>query len=142
MVRLQDRVAQSTQEAEYLCLTPAANQITTFRELSFQIGIVYYYASPIYCDNQSAILTANNPAHRGRSRHIPIRYHLIKEIRGYGVIELIWIPSDLNISDIGTKFQNVTLFILNNDRIYNFRSFKIKLPFGDPVETKPINEYV
>lgn len=142
IVRLQDRVAQSTHEAEYLALAPAANQIVSFRELGYQLGIVYNFASVIYCDNQSAIATAENPVHRGKSKHIPIKYHLIREIAGYGVIQIVWIKSGFNLADIGTKAEDTTLFVINNGRIYSFRSFKYNLPYYRPVAKKDNSEYV
>jgi hypothetical protein len=87
-------------------------------------------------------MSANNPVHKGRSRHISIRYHLIREIISYGVVEIIWITTEDNIADIGTKALNVNTFEIHNGRIYAFRIYKMRLPFGKPVETKPNTEYV
>ena len=142
IVRLQDRVAQSSHEAEYLALTPAANQIVSFRELGNQLGVKYYFASVIYCDNQSAIVTAQNPVHTGKSKHIGIKYHLIRDLVILGIIQLVWIATILNIADIGTKPEDTKLFITNSNRIYRFRGYRHGLPYYVPVERVENEEYI
>ena len=142
IVRQQDRVAQSTHEAEYLTLAPAANQIVALRQLGHQIGIVYHFASVIYCDNKSAIVTAENPVHGGKSKHIAIRYHLIRELIRLGIIQLVWIQSDLNNADIGTKAEDARTFVTNSNRIYRFRGYRYSLPYHIQVERIENDEYV
>lgn len=57
----------------------------------------------IYCDNQSAIHLSKNAMYHGRSKHIDIRYHFVKEIQEKGEIEVNYIRTDSMIANILTK---------------------------------------
>ncbi|GJZ69207.1 retrovirus-related pol polyprotein from transposon TNT 1-94 [Tanacetum coccineum] len=58
---------------------------------------------PMYCDNKSAIgLSCNNVQH-SRTKHIDIRFHLIKEHVENGVIELYFVNTEYQLADIFTK---------------------------------------
>ncbi|GKC50847.1 retrovirus-related pol polyprotein from transposon TNT 1-94, partial [Tanacetum coccineum] len=58
---------------------------------------------PRYCDNKSAIaLCCNNVQHSG-SKHIDVRYHFIKEQVENGVVELYFVQTKYQLSDIFPK---------------------------------------
>ena len=57
----------------------------------------------IYCDNQSAIALARNPVQHQRSKHIDIKYHYIRSQIANSIVNISYIATDLNISDIFTK---------------------------------------
>ena len=48
----------------------------------------------IYEDNQSAISMAKNPQFHGRTKHIEIKYHFIRDQVKKAVIELKYVLSD------------------------------------------------
>ena len=54
-------------------------------------------------DNKSAIYLAKNPVFRGRSKHIDIRYHFIRECVERGEIILKHISSEHQRADLLTK---------------------------------------
>ena len=56
-------------------------------------------ATEIYCDNQSAM--AKNPMFYGRTKHIKIKYHFIREVEKK--IRLVHCNSEDQIVDILTK---------------------------------------
>lgn len=66
----QEIVALSTTEAEYIVTTSEAYQIFWFRRILQEYGMLINGAIPLWCDNQSAIVVAKNPAHHGRIKHI------------------------------------------------------------------------
>jgi hypothetical protein len=43
------------------------------------IQVEYDEPIPIYCDNTSAISISKNPVMHSKTKHIPIKYHLLKE---------------------------------------------------------------
>jgi hypothetical protein len=43
------------------------------------IQVEYDDPIPIYCDNTSAINISKNPAMRSKMKHIPIKYHFLRE---------------------------------------------------------------
>ena len=57
----------------------------------------------IYCDNSSTIKLSKNPIMHGRSKHIGIRYHFLRDLSKEGVVELKYCSSQEQIADIMTK---------------------------------------
>ncbi|KAL8111934.1 hypothetical protein AgCh_019583 [Apium graveolens] len=57
----------------------------------------------IYIDNRSAVDLANNPVFHGRSKHIDIRYHFIRECMERGEIEIKHVSSESQKADVMTK---------------------------------------
>lgn len=62
------------------------------------------------CDNKSAIALAENPIFHGKSKHINIKYHYIRERVKDGEIELHFYRSKDHIVDILTKPLEANLF--------------------------------
>ena len=57
----------------------------------------------IYEDNQSAMIMANDPQFHGRSKHIDIKYHFIREQVTKRSLELKYCKSASMVADIMTK---------------------------------------
>ncbi|OIT23111.1 putative mitochondrial protein, partial [Nicotiana attenuata] len=60
-------------------------------------------ATKIFCDNLSAIAMTKNPVFHGRSKHIDIRHHFIRELVAKGPIELKHCSTEEQATDILTK---------------------------------------
>ena len=58
---------------------------------------------PIYCDSSSAIAISHNSIQHSRTNHIDIRYHFLKDNVQKRKIELIFVPSPEEITDVFTK---------------------------------------
>ncbi|GKA75238.1 retrovirus-related pol polyprotein from transposon TNT 1-94, partial [Tanacetum coccineum] len=58
---------------------------------------------PMYYDNKSAIALRCNSVQHSRSKHIDIRFHFIKEHVENGVIELYFVNTGYQLTDIFTK---------------------------------------
>ena len=50
-----------------------------------------------------AIFKGNNAKQSVRTKHIDVKYHFIKEHIVDGVVEIVFVPSEENDSDIFTK---------------------------------------
>ncbi|XP_074356716.1 secreted RxLR effector protein 161-like [Apium graveolens] len=72
-------VTLSSCEAEFMAATVAACQGVWLRNLLSQITGRKFGPVIIYMDNKSAIDLAKNPVFHGRSKHIDIRFHFIRE---------------------------------------------------------------
>ena len=57
----------------------------------------------LFCDSQSAIHLGKNPTFHGRSKHIDVRYHWIRDVLDSKLLELEKIHTDDNGSDMLTK---------------------------------------
>ena len=108
----QDAVSLSTCEAEYRGQTQAAKEAIwlkrLFTELSKDLGedghaVFGPTAVIIYSDNQSAIALAKNPTNHGRTKHIELQQHFIREQVTANAIRLEYVPADLMVADGLTK---------------------------------------
>ncbi|XP_074328340.1 secreted RxLR effector protein 161-like [Apium graveolens] len=96
-------VALSSCEAEFMAGTAAACQAVWLRKLLSQIVDVKPGPVIIYLDNRSAIDLAKNQVFHGRSKHIDIQYHFIRECIEKGEIKLMHVHTSEQKADILTK---------------------------------------
>ena len=94
-------VALSTAEAEYIALTSAAQESLWLHQLlaDLQKKKEPAKAMVIFEDNQSAISMAKNPSFHGRSKHIAIKNHFIREQVNSGNINLRYCRTNDMIAD-------------------------------------------
>jgi hypothetical protein len=67
------------------------------------LKVTYTDPIPLHCDNTSAISVLKNPVLHSKTKHIPIKYHFLKEQVTNRVVQMIYIPSTEQIADIFTK---------------------------------------
>ena len=99
----QSCVALSTAEAEYMALSSAAQEAVWMRELISDLRNPPATSTEILEDNQSAISMAKNPQFHGRTKHINIKYHFIREQIANGTICLKYCPTEDMLADLLTK---------------------------------------
>ncbi|KAB2622242.1 hypothetical protein D8674_024424 [Pyrus ussuriensis x Pyrus communis] len=99
----QQCVALSAAEAEYISASEATAQATWLRFVLEDFGEMQTVATPMNCDNTSAIVITKNPIFHQKTKHINRRYHFIKEALQQGVIDLIHCPTKEQLADIFTK---------------------------------------
>ena len=104
----QSCVALSTAEAEYVALSATAQEAKwlTSDLLDYNIG-----ATEIFEDNQSAICLAKTPQFHGRTKHIEIKYHFIRDEVESGNVKLEYCRSEDMIADMLTKGLPITQFV-------------------------------
>ncbi|GKB04098.1 hypothetical protein Tco_0832241 [Tanacetum coccineum] len=92
----------SSTKAEYIALSGCCAQILWMRSqlTDFGLGI---NKIPLYCDNKSVISLCCNNVQHSRSKHINIEYHFIKEQVENGVVELYFVRTEYQLTDIFTK---------------------------------------
>ncbi|GJU11610.1 hypothetical protein Tco_1134006 [Tanacetum coccineum] len=66
--------------------------------------------NPIYGDSKSAIAISCNPVQHLRTKHIAVRLHFIKEYVEKGTIELYFVKTDYQLTDLFTKALPVDRF--------------------------------
>ncbi|XP_019054853.1 PREDICTED: uncharacterized protein LOC109115364 [Nelumbo nucifera] len=99
----QSSVALSNTEAEYMAATMAAQECIWLKCLIEDIFSKVDYAVQIYCDNDSAIRLASNLVFHGRTKHIEVHHHFVREKILNQEIELQGIPTYNQVVDIFTK---------------------------------------
>lgn len=96
-------VALSTAEAEYVALASAGQEAAWMRELTATLENRPQRSVVLFEDNQSAIAMTKNPQFHGRSKHISIKYHFIRNQVDERVIDLKYCPTQDMIADMMTK---------------------------------------
>ena len=76
----QETVALSTCEAEYTAASAAARQVMWLRNLLADFNFDQNGATQIFCDNRSAIEITRNPRFHGRTKHVDIQHHFIRQL--------------------------------------------------------------
>lgn len=107
----QQIVTLSTTEAEFVAAASCSCQAIWLRRMFEVIGYNQLDATTIYCDNVSAIKLSKNPVMHGRSKHIDVRYHFLRDLCQEGVIELKHCRSEDQVVDIMTKPLKQPLFV-------------------------------
>jgi hypothetical protein len=67
------------------------------------MGLFLSKAPVIWCDNTSALALASNPVFHGRTKHIEVDYHFVRERVVRGDIRLQFISTDDQVADVFTK---------------------------------------
>jgi hypothetical protein len=67
------------------------------------IQVEYDEPIPIYCDNTSAINISKNPVMHSKTKHIPIKYHFLRERVAEKNIRVEYVGTKEQVADIFTK---------------------------------------
>ena len=74
---LQDTIALSMTEAEYMVAIETSKEVLWLRGLVDMFSIIHDSVR-IHCDSQSAIHLAKNDRYHRRTKHIDVRFHKIR----------------------------------------------------------------
>ncbi|GKE35761.1 ribonuclease H-like domain, reverse transcriptase, RNA-dependent DNA polymerase [Tanacetum coccineum] len=99
----QPTVALSSCKSEFMAATGAACQALWLKRLLSELTGWEEKRITLKVDNISAIALVRNPVFHGRSKHIDIRYHFIRECVENGHINVEHVSGELQIADILTK---------------------------------------
>jgi len=107
----QQVVALSTTEAEYIAATNCATHAVWLRRVLNELQHHQDHPTTIFCDNKSTIALTKNPVFHGRSKHIDIKHHYIRDLIRDKEIVVEHCTSEDQIADIFTKPLKVNLFL-------------------------------
>lgn len=99
----QSTTAQSTVEAEYMSSAEAVKEAIWWR--AFLRGMGHRLNSPtvLYSDNQGSIALSKNPDSHRRTKHIDVRYHLLREHVERGTVIVQYVSTKEMPADVLTK---------------------------------------
>ena len=106
-------------EAEYYAASDCAKDIIWFRELINELGYQDVKHKPIviYEDNKACISFSKNNTCHDRTLHIDLKAYALRDCVYEGVIELLHVSTDHQLSDMLTKSQTRILFDKHKNRI-------------------------
>jgi hypothetical protein len=99
----QKTVALSSSEAEYHALSETVKEVKFITQVIESLGQSVSKPIMIYVDNVGAIFVAENHSATKHTRHIDARYHFVREYIADGQIQIVFVKSENNKSDIFTK---------------------------------------
>ena len=85
-LKKQSVVALYTTEAEYIAATLCACRCVWLRRVLEKLGVEEKTGTVIMCDNNSTIQLSKNPVFHGKSKHIDVRFHFLRDLVNDGVI--------------------------------------------------------
>ena len=75
----QSSVSLSTAEAEYIAAVACCTQILWMKQTLQDIHVTCDESIQILCDKTSAISISKNPVMHSKTKHIPIKFHFLRE---------------------------------------------------------------
>lgn len=109
--------ALSTTEAEYVAACEATKTAVWLSYLLQDFTGMEQQKVPIYCDNQGAVRLAYNAEFHQKTKHIPLRYHYIRDQVAEGKIEVKYVSTEDQLADIFTKALPGPKFVEMRKRI-------------------------
>lgn len=100
--RKQKTVSLSSTEAEYVALSEASREAVYLRNLMYEITSKLCIIK-LQCDNQSALKLATSHQAHGRSKHIDVRFHYVKDAIKNKLIEIEYTSTQEMPADLLTK---------------------------------------
>ena len=113
-------VTLSTTEAEYVAPGDRVQEALFVKGvLSFIIPSITENCIKVFVDNDGAILFANNPLSSARTKHIDVRFHIIRELTRLKTISVEYVPTKEQRADILTKALTGAIFKEQRDFLMN-----------------------
>jgi len=126
--KAQDDVATCPMTAEYYSAGECCKSLIHFRQLATDLGWPQLYPTSLFLDNRTALSLVNAPEGTRKARHIPIRYHYIRQLAARKVICVIHVSSAKQRADILTKYLPIKQFLLKRSCLLN--SFSLPSPLS------------
>eukprot|EP00253_Pinus_taeda_P004411 PITA_04411 len=99
----QSSIALSTAKAEYVATASCCTQLLWMMQTLQDFQITCTPPISILCDNTSAISISMHLIMHSKTRHIPIKYHFLREQVLEQKVKLEYVPSKEQVADILTK---------------------------------------
>ncbi|XP_037497309.1 uncharacterized protein LOC119371385 [Jatropha curcas] len=104
-------VSLSTTEAKFISAASCACQAVWLTRILKKLDPKQDKSVMICCDNNSAIKLLKNPMMHGRSKHIDVRFHFLRELTKAGTVELVYCASQEQLADIMSKALKLDAFL-------------------------------
>lgn len=100
----------STTKAEFVAAAVCVCQGIWMKRILEELGHTCGNGINVMCDNSSTIKLSKNPVMHGRSKHIDVRFHFLRNLTKEGKIELLHCGSQDQVADIMTKPLKLEVF--------------------------------
>ena len=117
MSKKQPIVTLSTTEAEFVAAAACACQAIWIRRVLKNLSYVEQKVTNIMCDNTSTIKLSKNPIMHGRSKHIRVRFHFLRDLVKDGKLELVHCGTKEQVADVMTKALKLETFLRLKEKL-------------------------
>ena len=104
-------IALSTAEVEYIAAANCATQAIWLRRMLRFLKHEEGSPTTLCCDSKSAIELTKHPVFHGRSKHIDIKFHFIRNLVNEKEIVVDYCKTDEQVADIFTKALKLETFV-------------------------------
>jgi hypothetical protein len=101
--RHQTLITLSNCEAEYIAACEASQELVWLCKLLASIGYCQPIATPLLCDNNSAITVSSNPIFHAKLKHTLVKYKYVHKRVDDGQLYLHCVSSKDNVTDAFTN---------------------------------------
>lgn len=107
--RKQATVSRSSTQSEYKALANATVEVMWIQTLLRELKVASPRAAKLWCDNMGAKCLYANPIFHARTKHIEMDYHFVRERVLEKPLEIDFVPSRDQVTDVFTKALSVQL---------------------------------
>jgi hypothetical protein len=93
----------SVTEAELVAATNCVQDMLYTKKVLESVGLLVELPMVLHVDNKGAKDLVNNWSVGGRTRHMDVRYHFLRELKEKNIVRVQWISTHDNCSDMFTK---------------------------------------
>ena len=101
--KMQECVTLSVTEAELVAATNCAQDMLYIKKVLESMELQVELPMILYVDNKGAKDLMNNWSIGGRTRHVDVRYHFLRELKEQNIIRINWVSTHANCADMFTK---------------------------------------
>jgi hypothetical protein len=99
----QSSISLSSTEAMYIAATKCCTQVEWMKQTLQDIKIVFEEPITIHFDNRRTISISKSLVQHSKSKHIPIKYHYLRDHVENKNIKLEYVPTQKHVADSFTK---------------------------------------
>lgn len=85
--------------------------VVWMRRILEKLGNTQCDSTTLFCDNSSTIKLSKNPVMHGRSKHIDVRFHFLRDLTKERIVELIYCGTRDQVADVITKPLKLESFL-------------------------------
>ena len=115
----QSILADSTTVSEFVGTHSAVQKVLWAQNLLTELGYLSAISTTLYQDNKSTIRLISHKGNSGRTKHIALRYNMIREAVKNNNISIEYLPSEKMTADTLTKPLGSVLFPIHQCRLLN-----------------------
>jgi histone deacetylase 1/2 len=115
--RKQHTISRSSCEAEYRAVSSTVTELLWLQQLLDELGVILPHPPKLMCDNVSTTYLATNPIFHSRTKHLAIDFHFVREKIASGLLDLRYVPTNLQVADVLTKSLSSSQYASLRDKL-------------------------